>query len=196
MNHTNSAGMAEAPGSTFCASCGSHNLSSTKETDTVECGSAGNKVALPVEVRVWHCADCGFAFTKEDATTARHNAICSHLGILNPEEIKEIREKYALSQAEYAEVLGFGKASLSRWEGGLLIQNQSSDNLLFLSTFKENLSRLKYRYQSLEGTVSPVRSNNFFPFAPQFRAIKPEDQPQLQVKQKQFQLYLHSNQAH
>jgi transcriptional regulator with XRE-family HTH domain len=64
---------------------------------------------------------------------------------LTPAEITAIRERYHLSRAEFARLTRIGEASLARWEGGLIIQNGSIDQLLYLLTFSENLDRLRHR---------------------------------------------------
>jgi transcriptional regulator with XRE-family HTH domain len=52
---------------------------------------------------------------------------------------------YDMGQSEFAELAGIGRASLSRWESGQHIQNRSSDNLLFLLSFRENMTKLRRR---------------------------------------------------
>lgn len=48
-------------------------------------------------------------------------------GIISPDEIKKLREKYKLSQREFSQLLGFGEITISRYERGSLptvAQNQ------------------------------------------------------------------------
>lgn len=53
--------------------------------------------------------------------------------LLQPEEIKEIRERYGLSQREFSKLLGLGHATISRIEGGV-IQSDHHDILLRLAS--------------------------------------------------------------
>jgi len=52
-------------------------------------------------------------------------------GLLNPDEIKSIREKYGLSQVAFARILGFGEKTIARYENGSL-QDEAPNNLLLL----------------------------------------------------------------
>jgi putative zinc finger/helix-turn-helix YgiT family protein len=54
------------------------------------------------------------------------------LGLLSPSEIKAIRERADLSQAQISKILGVGEKTYTRWESGRLLQNKSSDNLIRL----------------------------------------------------------------
>lgn len=51
--------------------------------------------------------------------------------LLQPEEIKSIREKYKLSQTAFAKLLGFGEKTITRYENGS-IQDVAHDNLIRL----------------------------------------------------------------
>jgi len=50
-------------------------------------------------------------------------------GLLSPEQIRGIREKYQLSQDAFATLLGTSPATLARYEGGS-IQDKAYDQLL------------------------------------------------------------------
>lgn len=51
-------------------------------------------------------------------------------GLLTPEEIRNIRKKFGLSQEKMGEILGGGKKSFARYETGQLCQSRPMDNLL------------------------------------------------------------------
>ncbi|MFH1122957.1 MAG: type II TA system antitoxin MqsA family protein [Pseudomonadota bacterium] len=91
----------------------------------------GEAIALPVEHHV--CKVCGLEAGSIDqaAKTQRKisDAYRSKVGLLTGEEIREGRKKQRSSQAEFAERLGVGIASIKRWEGGL-IQTRSMDRSL------------------------------------------------------------------
>ena len=92
----------------------------------------------------------GFQFTAYVAEQLRHEAVCHHLGLMTPNEVKNLRQKYTYSQSEFSRVTRIGEASLSRWETGQLTQNAAYDQLLYLLTFSDNLERLRERAQQRE----------------------------------------------
>ncbi len=49
--------------------------------------------------------------------------------LLLPEEIKSIREKYGVTQVEFAQILGLGNKTITRYENGSL-QNVAHNNLI------------------------------------------------------------------
>ena len=50
--------------------------------------------------------------------------------MLTPEEIREGREKLGLTQKQFANLLGVGEATVSRWETGAQIQQRAMDRFL------------------------------------------------------------------
>lgn len=49
--------------------------------------------------------------------------------LLLPEEIKSIREKYGVTQVEFAQILGLGDKTITRYENGSL-QDMAQNNLI------------------------------------------------------------------
>lgn len=122
-----------APHMNDCDACGaSGTVTSSTETQVFAYGEPGQEVELSATVPTWTCSACGFAYTDEAGEEARHEAVCRHLGVLTPHEIREIRERQGLSQAAFAKLTRFGEASIKRWEAGLVIQNASADQFLRL----------------------------------------------------------------
>jgi putative zinc finger/helix-turn-helix YgiT family protein len=119
---------------------------------------------LPLRV----CDHCGAEYVDEVGEEVRHQAVCRYLGLLTPQEIQRLRERYG-TQAAFAGLTGIGEASLSRWETGASIQSKAYDNYLRLLHRPENietLSRLRRtrpdeqvsvtnRFRCIE--VNPVR---------------------------------------
>jgi putative zinc finger/helix-turn-helix YgiT family protein len=108
-------------------------------------GREGEASEIAAIVPVHTCKNCGFEFTGEGAEEARHEAICRHLRLMTPREIKALREKYEMTRAEFAELSRLGTASLARWEAGILIQNGANDQLLYLLQYEENVALLNHR---------------------------------------------------
>jgi HTH-type transcriptional regulator/antitoxin MqsA len=51
-------------------------------------------------------------------------------GLLMPDEIREIRQRYGLSQADLERLIGAGPKTVVRWERGTTFQNRTADTLL------------------------------------------------------------------
>ena len=85
-----------------------------------------------MDVPVRRCEDCDFEYLDDEAEQLKHEAVCRHLGVLSPDEIRHIRKGFGMTQAVFAQVTGIGVASLIRWENGLTIQTHAYDRYLRL----------------------------------------------------------------
>ena len=85
------------------------------------------------------CQTCGEAILPPELLENLDRQRYIRLGLLRPSEIKAIREKAGLTQAQISRILGFGEKSYTRWESGKLLQNKSSDNLIRLFAKDANL---------------------------------------------------------
>lgn len=141
----------EIPGPSECEMCGTPGLKTELVRDPFIYGVGDEAVELSADIPVHSCAKCGISFTGTDAERIEHEAVCRHLGVLAPKQIRGIRKQYGLSRAAFARLTGFGRASLARWERGELIQNTSNDRYLRLLMDPEVLRRLK----SLTGLEDP-----------------------------------------
>lgn len=110
-----------------CALCESNAATPVRKKQQFAYRDGAKEVLLIAEVPVWSCAACGEEYTGEGAEEAQHEAVCHYLGRLTPADIKALRQRHGLSQAELAEKTGIGIASIKRWEGGTVIQNASLD---------------------------------------------------------------------
>ena len=128
-----------------CPQCDSTDVKQRQEHETFRYGSADEAVELETAMTVLRCQDCGLEYTDDTAEDARHEAVCRHLGVLTPREIKALRSKLGLSRMDFSQLTGIGSASLARWENGNLIQNSAADNLLFLLECDDNVARLRAR---------------------------------------------------
>jgi putative zinc finger/helix-turn-helix YgiT family protein len=127
-----------------CPECAKEAMREGIETQTIAYGSGDEAAALAVEVPVWVCEDCGFAYTAADAEVLRHEAICRHLGVLTPREIRAVRDRHHLTRAEFVRLTSFGEASIKRWESGALVQSQSADKFIRLIDDRHTLERLRH----------------------------------------------------
>jgi len=137
--------IANAEATRECPNCGSSNVTYREDTEAFRFGEDPGAITLAAHVTVGACATCGFTFTDESGEQARHDAVCRHLGVMTPQEIKALRGRYGMSRSEFARVTRLGEASVARWENSLLIQNAAYDQFLYLLQFAENVRRLEHR---------------------------------------------------
>ena len=52
--------------------------------------------------------------------------------LLTPDEIRDGREKLGLTQKQFANLLGVGEATVSRWETGAQVQQRAMDRFVRL----------------------------------------------------------------
>lgn len=135
---------------TACPNCGSENIETRVQVDEIQQPAYAGRPAATISVSVpaRTCRDCSFAFLDGEAEALYHEAVCRHLGILLPDDIRSIRERHGLSRDDFAELTKLGRATVSRWERGCLIQNASHDQFLYLLMFDENIERLRTRKTS------------------------------------------------
>jgi putative zinc finger/helix-turn-helix YgiT family protein len=127
-----------------CPECGHPELETRWDNCPFLYGTGPDAVELDVRLPVRKCRRCGFEFFDEEAEDLRHEAVCHHLGVLTPREIKDLRRKYDLSRADLARLTGLGAATIARWERGELIQNVANDRYLrLLAANPENVSVLE-----------------------------------------------------
>jgi len=97
---------------------------------------------IDVEYEVLKCDECGEEYmnteTTHDPFLYAYAIYRKKNNMLQPEEIKEIRKKYGLTQGELSSLLGLGGATLSRYENGAL-QDKTHDNQLKLLREPRNM---------------------------------------------------------
>lgn len=138
-------------------------------------------VNLPVRI----CSSCGFEFLDHEAEILKHEAVCVHLGVLSPKEIRAIREAYGLSRSEFAQVTGLGEATLNRWENGIKIQTLANDRYLRLLALPLSMQRLKRFGASAQTSSYSVNLN-----ARKFQALSESDLVRHRQEQTSFALRL------
>lgn len=126
-----------------CDLCGVTAVQTELVRDPFMYGAGSEAVELSADVLVHTCSACGDSYTGNNADITYDEAVCRHLGILTPAEIREMREGYGLTRAEFAHLTGFGKATVGRWERGEIHQNRSADRYLRLLRDQEVMERLR-----------------------------------------------------
>lgn len=125
-----------------CETCGA-NMQPNTTTQEFEYGRGSSAVLLRAVVPFWSCERCGDSVADWRAEAARDEAVCRHLGVLTPQELKELRRSLGLSQAQLAQLTRIGVASIKRWESGGQPQSPSLDLFLRLLQYPEVVEHLR-----------------------------------------------------
>ena len=95
----------------------------------------GEEVSVPSALHM-HCPKCNeMVLRPPDARRLQQDAISVYRkkhGLLAAAEIKAIRERINLTQAEFARLLHLGANTISRWESGRNVQTAAMEMLLRL----------------------------------------------------------------
>lgn len=139
-----------------CPECGSKRIVTEAVDHRFPYGQEDPAVELSARIPVRRCEECGDEFLDDEAEDLIHEAVCRHLHVMTPSEVRTIRQQCGgLSRAEFARITRLGEATIGRWERGELIQNAAYDQLLHLLTFPENLIRLRQRVERAERPAAP-----------------------------------------
>jgi putative zinc finger/helix-turn-helix YgiT family protein len=76
------------------------------------------------------CRQCGEEFFTSRTDEQITSALREHLGLLQPEEIRQRLVELGFSQRAFAERLGVAAESVSRWLNGVAVQTRAMDNLM------------------------------------------------------------------
>lgn len=125
-----------------CELCDAPGLKTELVRDPFVYGAGADAVELGADVPVHSCSQCGESYAGKEAEIIRHEAVCRHLGVLTPAEIRGLRRGHDMSRAAFARLTGFGEATLARWERGEVIQNTSNDSFLRMLMDAEAMKRL------------------------------------------------------
>lgn len=95
----------------------------------------GEEISVPSALHL-SCPKCGEVVLRfRDAKRLHEDAIAIYRRkhhLLSADEIRAIRERYSLTQAELAALLRLGANTVSRWESGRNVQTAAMDILLRL----------------------------------------------------------------
>ena len=126
-----------------CAQCGAESVDTVEHRHTFRYGAGEAAADLTVDLPVRRCTTCGFEYLNQESEKIKLEAICEHLGVLSPSGIRRIRERYGMTQAEFAAVTGLGTATLVRWENGSMNHTRAYDRYMRLLESPEVMRRLK-----------------------------------------------------
>ena len=115
-----------------CLACGAHMRARRGQLDFAVNGERV-RVAGIAHLK---CPKCGEGMLSASALgelqSRAHAVYRNRHALLAPAEIRAIREKYGLTQAQLARLLRLGGNTLSRWEAGRNVQTAAMDVLLRL----------------------------------------------------------------
>lgn len=116
-----------------CPLCGHDTRETVQGTFTMEVPTNVPGGPIVVENATWeHCHQCDENVIGHELNQAIERVQYQRLGLLTPEQIRQIREKSGLTATEMSQLLNAGDKSFTRWENGKSIQNKSTDTLLRL----------------------------------------------------------------
>ena len=107
-------------------------------------GFPGGEIVVP-EASWESCAECNEIILSTELESRLDQIRYQRLGLLQPAEIRAIRERAGLTQSAMAQFVGIGEKTYTRWEAGRSLQNKSSDNLIRLA---DQFPELFYRIEA------------------------------------------------
>jgi len=114
-----------------CGKCGQKamRLATLSYATTIDHDGRAYRVEVP-GLTVPQCGNCQAISIDEEADRQISAAFRREARLLTPEEIRQGRDKLGLTQKQFANLLGVGEATISRWETGAQIQQRAMDRFL------------------------------------------------------------------
>jgi len=123
---------------------------------------------IVVESLIPHCKECGIQLSDLDVEENHFNEALNEYrrrkNLLLPEQIKNTREKYGLSQRAFSRALGFSEITINRYEGGaiqdlthngiILLVDEPQNMLIIARQNKDNLSNKEL--EAIENNVKKL----------------------------------------
>ena len=115
-----------------CPACGTTMI---EKRGTLRLPVNGEDIAVPSAAHL-SCPKCGEVVLRfQDSKRLGEDAIVLYRkkhGLLSADEIRALRERFNLNQADLARLLRLGANTVSRWESGRNVQSAAMDMLLRL----------------------------------------------------------------
>ena len=113
---------------------------------------------IPVNVNAYHCSKGDHYFydvkDEEDKYQTAYREFRRRKGLLQPEDIRQLREKYGLSQRAFARLLGCSSITIQRYESGALQDDVHNNLMLVLSDPYSFRQYFKSKRASLPDKIS------------------------------------------
>ena len=114
-----------------CGKCRQHLVERVTFPYSTEMQYDGRIYSFEVpELSAPRCTNCGAIVLDDQANDQITDALRRQVGLLTPEQIRSNRESLGLKQRDFADRLGVGESTVSRWETGAQIQQRSLDRLM------------------------------------------------------------------
>lgn len=116
-----------------CGKCGQKQMGlvTMPYSTTIEHDGRTYHVEIPA-LTVPQCSNCDAISIDEEADRQISAAFRREARRLTPEEIRQGRERLGLTEKQFANLLGVGESTISRWETGAQIQQRARDRFLRL----------------------------------------------------------------
>jgi putative zinc finger/helix-turn-helix YgiT family protein len=145
----------------ICPVCGHGNLRAaggTYETRFLDRQGQAHELKVP-DIDWTECDQCGEVFLDEAASQVVEAARRKALGLLTPQEIRNLRLSLGKTQKQMSAMLGVGEKTYCRWESGAYVQSTASDRYLrLLVEVPENI-RVLERLEAGETDVVDLMAN-------------------------------------
>jgi putative zinc finger/helix-turn-helix YgiT family protein len=116
----------------------------------------GEVKPLRIQNLTWlQCENCGEIILDELATGAIEAARRQAQGLLSARDIKDLRSRLGLKQAEISKLLGIGEKTYCRWETGAYVQSLAFDRYLRLLISEPRNVQLLIQMEESLGPMSP-----------------------------------------
>jgi putative zinc finger/helix-turn-helix YgiT family protein len=114
-----------------CGKCGQKTmrLVTLPYVTTIEQDGRAYRVEIPA-LTVPQCANCRSISIDDQADQQISAAFQREARLLTPDEIRQGREHLGFTQKQFANLLGVGEATISRWEARAQIQQRAMDRFL------------------------------------------------------------------
>lgn len=146
-----------------CPICGAGSLKKEVKTESFE--YKGETKAIPHYI-TYVCDECGEAIVDNESLKASGKILKDFQrevdGLLTGPQIKVIRTKLGLTQAQLAYIIGGGLKSVARYESGQICQSKGMDNLLrILDAYPHTLNVIRKNDASLMSKSKVAYINDF-----------------------------------
>jgi putative zinc finger/helix-turn-helix YgiT family protein len=112
---------------------------------------------IEVTTRVHYCPDGDHSFysinDEEDKFQLAYTEYRKRKGLLQPQEIKQIRETYGLSQRNFARLLGWGEITIHRYETGAIQDDAHNDVLESINSFEKFKEYIERKRRSTDSEI-------------------------------------------
>lgn len=122
-------------------------------------------IDVEAKINISYCKSCGEELFNPKLESANDVILFDEYKVktdlMTSSQIKNIRDKYHITQVAFAKVLGLGEKTITRYENGT-IQDESINNLLMLSEKETNFMELWNKNKAKLTKKENEKINEFF----------------------------------